>query len=858
MSFPLPFSDSHLKKISQKTSRGVSLQRLISHLQSEGYNPGEIIPDGKIHRYKHDDKDHKKSAYYIAHRNFSEHSGEEFYVLCYGSWRGEETKTHCTLKVISKEDKKLIEKKFAEMKRRGEASRLVEQKKVAGEVKAKWNGLATAGVSAYLDKKQIKYNSNLGLRYDQSNIYIPARDIDGYLWSWQQITWDGQKWFYPGGRIRGCFHVIGDVAPSDVIYLAEGCATAITIFMATQKPTVCAFFAANLIEVARLLKKKYPDKSIVVCGDNDLWTKKPNGDPYNPGEQTATSAAKICLGSFVLPEFKSLESKPTDFSDLYILEGLERVAHQLRQVKIQKKYLLPIGFKEKEYFFTSSENQQIIGVTKFTKSDFFNLMPLEYWETTFPGAGATKIDWDEATSELMKQARVRGIFESKNVRGAGVWNDENRSVVNMGDHLIVDGRRMELGELKSRYFYSLGIKMPKLSREPLTARECETLTNACHLFKWKRADFGYLLAGAMITTRVCGALPIRPHVWVTGERGTGKTTLFNRFIYPIIGEPLLFAAGNSTEAGVRQRVCADAIPVLFDEFENIGVKSQKRIQEVLDLMRLSWSETNAAIIKGSSGGVSTAYSARFAAIVTSIRQISMTDADQSRFATIELSPHGDDSDHWRQLDALLNDIDAEYGSRLFARTLKLLPTLLINFRVMKKALSKQSPSQRFSDQYGMLLAGYGLLLQDEPMSAAQSALLAEHVTLDEEKEEAKVADQTDALEHLFSSTTRLEFTTSQKTIKVGKLIESVWKNKGASDPEKNALSILGIRVESEFVAITATNHAELERCVFRGTRWSQSWGKSLKRLPGASKRKIRIDGIPCWAVHIPTQSLPFS
>ena len=830
------------------------MNEIVSHLASEGYNVDGVVPDGKIHRFMVDEKDHKKSAFYIAHRNFSEKTGEEFYVVCYGSWRGEKTKTYCSLKgKMSAADKKNVKKRIDELKKRESAIRLKEQEKVSDEVKEIWDKLNDVGPSDYLKKKGILSDS-LGIKYSlNGEIYVPACDSQGRVWSFQRIGWDGRKMFHPGGRIRGCFHTIGDVSGAGKIFICEGFATAASIFLATKGYVVCAFNAHNVGEVATEIKKLHPNRPIVICGDNDQWASRPNGEPYNAGKDAGEKAAKATFGKLVLPQFKNLDTKPTDFNDLHVLEGVEKVKEQLAGVKIERNYLMALGFKEKEYFFTSSNNQQIVTITAFRKSDFLNLMPLEYWEITFPGAGATKVDWDEATSQLMSQARRRGIFQSQHIRGAGVWDDEGRVVVNMGDHLIVDGRKVDLGDIKSKFFYTLGIKMPELNPKPLTAKECEIVTDACAKFKWKKPDYGYLLAGAMVTTRVCGALPIRPHVWLTGEKGSGKTTLFNRLIYPLIGQPLIFAGGKSTEAGIRQEVCANAVPVLFDEFENNGPKSADQIHDILDLMRLSWSETKAAVIKGGSSGVATSYRARFAAIVTSIRQVSMNDADKSRFATLELGDHGSDEQHWLVLDAALSKISEEFGSRLFARSIQLLPVLLTNYDTMKAALGRKAPGQRFADQYGMLLAGYGLLMQDGPMTTGQADFIASQVDLEEEREEAGVSDHASALNQLCTTSVVVEYAASHKECLIGKLIEMITEKPNEYQPEKNSLSNIGIRVESKFVAIIATEHAMLEKKVYYKTRWSKNWGSSLKRLPGAEKARVRIDGSPRWCIKIPTK-----
>ncbi len=819
------------------------LDNITQHLKSEGYCVDSVIPDGKVHRFSLDQNDKKSSGFYIAYRNFSSKTGEEFYIVVYGSWRSSETKTYCSLVgTMSKEDKKLVNAQIQALQKKESELRLKEQELIAAQVQDAWDALSDTGTSEYLTNKKI---DGIGVKYDGfGNIYVPARDVDGRLWSYQRIGPDGSKWFHPGGRIRGCFHTLGNINGTDDVFIAEGFATAASIYLATGIPTIAAYHAGNLLEVSKSVKRLHPNKSVTICGDDDRFKDK------NVGRKKAEEAAKICLGTAIFPIFKG--NAGTDYNDLHVQEGLEEVSRQLaKQEERPKTYLLSLGFKEKEYFFTSSENQTIVAISSFSKVELLKLMKMEYWEAIYPGSGASRVCWDDAASSLINQCHAKGIFESQNIRGAGVWNDDGRVVVNMGDHLVVEGNRIALGEIASRYFYTLGRKMPGVHPSPLSADECELITEAAHLFRWKQPDFGYLVAGAMVTSRLCGALPVRPHLWVTGSAGQGKSTLFDRFIYPLLGEPIAYFAGNTTEAGIRQELYSDSIPVLFDEFENNGPQSVDRIQSILDLLRVAWSETKASIVKGGSTGNSTKYRARFSAIVTSIRQIALNDADRSRFATVELRPHGDDKEHWESLKSLLVRIDEEMGNRLYARGIKLLPVLLQNFKTMKKAMKG---GQRFTDQYGMLLAGYGILLQDEPMNDSQAQFLAAQVCLEEEKDISQITDQEMALTHLLTTKYSYESGLGKKDSLISELL-LIAKSEPATNAEK-ALLQLGIRIDSETSSVVIANsHAELEARVFRGTRWSNSWSSPLSRLVGAEKTQLRVNGKTTRCVKIPMEHL---
>lgn len=808
------------------------MQDIIDQLRSEGFVIDSFVPDGKIRRFALGADDKRKSGFYLGYQNFLPSDGQQFYVVTYGSWREgiENARTYSTLRShCSPEDRKLVKEQLEKQRRTAEKLRSSEYEEVAKEVQEKWNTLSETGSSPYLERKQIS-GVGLGIRFRGENIYVPIRDEQGKLWSLQRITPDGSKRFHTGGRVMGGSHVIGK-CDGGTVFIAEGLSTAASVHLATGRPVVCAFSAASLASAASQYQKHQDSGGLViVAGDDD------RGRHDNPGRRAAEAAAAKTFNDARFPQFQE-GNEGSDWNDLHCREGIEVVRQQL---SIQKEegpgqYLTALGFKEKEYFFTSSENQQIVAISSFSKSDFLNLMPIDYWETLFPGSGQTRIAWDDASSNLMEKARAKGIFQSQNIRGAGVWEDGGRVVVNMGDHLIVDGRQCGLGEIKSRYFYTLGTKLPRLHPHPLTVEECQVVLKSCYLFRWKRIDFGFLLAGAMVTTRVCGALPVRPHVWLTGEKGSGKTTLFNRLIHPLIGEPLIFAGGNTTEAGLRQEVSANAVPVLFDEFENNGQKSAESIQSVLDLMRLSWSETQASIIKGSATGVASTYRARFAAIVTSIRQVSMSDADRSRFATLELDPHGSDEAHWAELDAMLLKITPEIGSRLFARTIQKLPILILNFKAMKAALNRRNPGQRFGDQYGMLLGGMALLTQDEPLNAAQADEIASQITLEEEREESAVSDHQNALESLLTWKMTYESDTGRREDLVGDLIQ-ICLNSSTHCAAGKALNLIGIAVHTDGVDIASGNHAELAK-VFRGTQWNKSWANALLRLTG-SKRDI--------------------
>jgi putative DNA primase/helicase len=166
-----------------------------------------------------------------------------------------------------------------------------------------------------------------GLRQDAAgNLLVPLRDATGRLWSTQAIGSDGRKSFQKDGRVHGCHYLIGDPAAGSAILVAEGYATGATVHRATGQPVAVAFNAGNLAAVAEALRERYPDKPILIAGDND-HVKERQGRP-NVGRDKAEEAAQRVAGFALLPRFGAHE-RGSDWNDLARSQGLEAVRGQL-------------------------------------------------------------------------------------------------------------------------------------------------------------------------------------------------------------------------------------------------------------------------------------------------------------------------------------------------------------------------------------------------------------------------------------------------------------------------------------------------------------------------------------------------
>lgn len=188
----------------------------------------------------------------------------------------------------------------------------------------------------YLQRKGVQsFGLKLGKwRNGAEALLVPMHNIDGHLVSLQAVFANDNtelgrdKDYLPGGQRRGSFHLIGGkpAGANAVLVVCEGYATGATIHQATGHPVAVAFDAGNLLPVARDMRQLFGACTIVVAADNDNWTKD------NPGIHHARQAASAASAVIAVPQFESLDGKPTDFNDLHQRQGIEAVREQIAAV----------------------------------------------------------------------------------------------------------------------------------------------------------------------------------------------------------------------------------------------------------------------------------------------------------------------------------------------------------------------------------------------------------------------------------------------------------------------------------------------------------------------------------------------
>lgn len=293
-----------------------------------GVPPKEILDDGKLHRFSVNGKKGNLSGWYAVFNDADIVGG------VIGNWgTGEKLNWHWSSRMISSGEKILLADKWAEAKRKADIEHAEAQKKAIKTAQNKWDSCTEAmDDHPYLIKKQI---NAYGIRIGQDRLYVPLMDETGQIVSLQSIDDDGNKLFMKDGRIKGCYYLIG--SPRDELLVAEGYATAASLYEATGKPVMVVFNAGNYISAIKSILIKFPNIKLTICADNDAHKHD------NVGLAKGQEAAKEFRCGLVYPKFQEVNENHTDFNDFFCLNGKESVKSLFENVvKPQLKFqLLP-------------------------------------------------------------------------------------------------------------------------------------------------------------------------------------------------------------------------------------------------------------------------------------------------------------------------------------------------------------------------------------------------------------------------------------------------------------------------------------------------------------------------------------
>lgn len=290
-------------------------------IRSSGVTPPDNIQaDNRLHRFPPNGKRGDDAAWYVLH-------GDGIPAGAFGDWRsGEFQSWRANIgRKLTRAEAAAHRAKVEAMRHEREAEEIKHEAAARQRAKLLWVEAKDCEMHPYLTRKGIAAH---GTRLIGADLVMPLRDTEGVIQSLQTIAPYGDKRFMAGGRVRGCYFSIGNIKGAKTLCIAEGFATAASIYEATQHPVAVAFNAGNLLSVSQALRKKYSDLRLILCADDDYRTEG------NPGLMKATEAARAVGGMLVVPDFG--EDRPegvTDFNDMAQSCGADAVKQVIESAR---------------------------------------------------------------------------------------------------------------------------------------------------------------------------------------------------------------------------------------------------------------------------------------------------------------------------------------------------------------------------------------------------------------------------------------------------------------------------------------------------------------------------------------------
>lgn len=512
--------------------------------------------------------------------------------------------------------------------------------------------------------------------------------------------------------------------------------------------------------------------------------------------------------------------------------------------------IVPLGKTDELYYFLDT-----LGGVAVLKASASGKGPIgslfagrsKYLEWAWPRFSKGKLQlvagWeaDDARQALMDACAYVGVFDDVDrVRGRGAWQDlSGHLVYHAGDRVWIDGKWRAPGIHADWVFPA---RPPILTPWPRAAEggegcAADQVLALLETWNWKRPEIdARLLLGWICAAMIGGALDWRPMVFMTGDQGTGKSTL-QKLIKLLLGNGLI-ASTNTTGPGIYQKLRHDCIPVSVDELEVEA--DTRKVDEVIKIVRQAAS--GGKLFRGTSEGASREYECRSAFVLSAINVPPLQGQDQTRLAILALMPL-----EKAAVDPVIDSAGLpDLGRQLLRRMIDGWPRWPGVLRAFREALIAAGHDGRTADQFGPMLAAGHIALSDAAPDLAllrQWAAWLDPVTLIETS--GQTPNWRQCLTHLTDVQPDAFRTYSRKSL--GAYIMALRDRPGdgcLTDLEDRARDV-GLAVSFEKGAPETWEHARLfvpsshpeVSKLFQGTQWAGRpgatgvWSSALRQAP---------------------------
>lgn len=514
----------------------------------------------------------------------------------------------------------------------------------------------------------------------------------------------------------------------------------------------------------------------------------------------------------------------------------------------------PLGYDSGRYFYYSFLLQKIVALTpvEHRKENLFALAPYSYWQDIY---GKSKESWALATDSLIQTCAAEGLFNPQNVIGRGIWLVDGKGITHYGDEVLIDGQRY----IPKKIPKEIAKKKVFEVAEPLQLGEPERIADFTQIqsilseLSFQLPCAPLLISGWVVCGMAAGALHWRPHIWITGKAGTGKSAVVNT-IKRLLGNCGEHYTGETTEAGIRQDLKHDCRAVTYDEAEPKTHQAQMALQKVLNLFRQASSDETAKIAKGTVSGKGINYKIRSCIMMGSCNALLTEEPDKTRFFVAEMAHPMDKKDFVKWEFKMQKTFNKGFQAALHTRISQNIVNLAANAKTFSSVLADRFTHNRAGDQYGTLIAGAYLLTSLDLITAENAQdwckdikFPADDIIADEQSDEVELWN------YMLERMIPFKKQSGDKVLNIDRPLAELIDVAAMNYTPPNytwidadlALSDKGMKVVKEndiqYLAIS-TNHSGIADLISRSRFAGLEWSPILRRIKGAkpSEKAYRI------------------
>ena len=499
-----------------------------------------------------------------------------------------------------------------------------------------------------------------------------------------------------------------------------------------------------------------------------------------------------------------------------------------------------LGYDGGRYHFLPRKRRVpfTIDMGHFTASQLLEIAPLGFWGASNLIRDNGAIKTDAAQDWIIDEQEKVGMVDLRRLRGAGVWRDGEEIVVNDGAQIVtMAGDRLDYDAFKSTAgaeYIPSETRFGDMTGEESTDAEGSALADLFTSQKFSRALDPVAMLGWALIASFGGLLKFRPHIWLTGRRGTGKSTLIEKLVDPLIGDFAFQGTGRTSEPALRRASHLTSRPIRLDEFDAKTKSDAERLSKDLVLARNSFCDTTAITTLAAGENATVTFIVRSCFFLAGVNVLDSDAAIESRFVHVEkvaLSP----SEIQEELQRMKRECSrvmadpARYRRRIF----RALPRILADIDAVHERLLPFVGDSRECDVIAPLLcAAWAVQSTESIMDSAGSAWMAGLMDDFVRAHGERVEDEQRVVEHILEAPIRSD---DMKTRTVAELLGSA---DGGSVEARDLLQRHGMSITSikngdghahRYLAI-AQHSSALER-ILQGTPFEHGYEQQIRRHP---------------------------